>query len=87
MKTYSKRYQESEKSIDRNKTYQLREAISILRKMASPKFDGSVDLHYSLNVDSKKSDQMVRGTVVLPHGTGKSQGCCFLQRRARKNGK
>lgn len=71
MKTYSKRYQESEKSIDRSKTYQLREAISILKKMASPKFDGSVDLHYSLNVDSKKSDQMVRGTVVLPHGTGK----------------
>lgn len=71
MKTYSKRYQESEKSIDRSKAYQLREAISILKKMAFPKFDGSVDLHYSLNVDSKKSDQMVRGTVVLPHGTGK----------------
>jgi large subunit ribosomal protein L1 len=71
MKTYSKRYKESEKSIDRDKAYQLREAISTLKKMASPKFDGSVDLHYSLNVDSKKSDQMVRGTVVLPHGTGK----------------
>jgi len=71
VKTYSKRYKESESQVDRNKVYQLREAITVLKKMASPKFDGSVDLHYSLNVDTKKSDQMVRGTVVLPHGTGK----------------
>lgn len=71
MKTQSKRYLESEKQLDRDKTYQLKEAITLLKKMASPKFDGSVDLHYSLNVDTKKSDQMVRGTVVLPHGTGK----------------
>jgi large subunit ribosomal protein L1 len=71
MKQYSKRYKESEKQLDRNKTYQLKEAITLLKKMAAPKFDGSVDLHYSLNIDTKKSDQMVRGTVVLPHGTGK----------------
>ena len=71
MKTRSKRYKESEKQLDRDKVYQLKEAISLIKKMASPKFDGSVDLHYSLNVDTKKSDQMVRGTVVLPHGTGK----------------
>lgn len=71
MKEYSKRYKESEKQIDRNKAYQIKEAITVLKKMALPKFDGSVDLHYSLNVDTKKSDQMVRGTVVLPHGTGK----------------
>jgi large subunit ribosomal protein L1 len=71
MKEHSKRYRESEKQIDRNKTYQLREAVNILKKMVSPKFDGSIDLHFSLNVDSKKSDQMVRGTVLLPHGTGK----------------
>lgn len=71
MKEHSKRYKESEKQLDRAKTYQLKEAISVLKKMSSPKFDGSVDLHFNLNVDSKKSDQMVRGTVVLPHGTGK----------------
>jgi len=71
MKTRSKRYKESEKQLDRDKVYQLKEAITLIKKMATPKFDGSVDLHYSLNVDSKKSDQMVRGTVVLPHGTGK----------------
>ncbi len=71
MKEHSKRYKESEKQVDKSKVYQLREAIAVFKKMASPKFDGSVDLHYSLNVDTKKSDQMVRGTVVLPHGTGK----------------
>ncbi|MBI4708445.1 MAG: 50S ribosomal protein L1 [Candidatus Omnitrophica bacterium] len=71
MKAHSKRYTESEKNLDRNKQYQLKEAIAALKKMVPPKFDGSVDLHFNLNVDTKKSDQMVRGTVVLPHGTGK----------------
>jgi large subunit ribosomal protein L1 len=71
MKTRSKRYKESEKQLEQEKVYQLKEAIAVLKKMAVPKFDGSVDLHFSLNVDTKKSDQMVRGTVALPHGTGK----------------
>ncbi|MDD5501410.1 MAG: 50S ribosomal protein L1 [Candidatus Omnitrophica bacterium] len=71
MKKYSKRYKESQKQREQDKIYQLREAIGILKKFASPKFNGSVDLHFGLNVDTKKSDQMVRGTVVLPHGTGK----------------
>ncbi|MFA5145280.1 MAG: 50S ribosomal protein L1 [Candidatus Omnitrophota bacterium] len=71
MNTRSKRYKESEKQVDRSKAYQLKDAILILKKMATPKFDGSVDLHFNLSVDTKKSDQMVRGTVVLPHGTGK----------------
>jgi large subunit ribosomal protein L1 len=71
MKIRSKRYKESEKQIDRAKTYLLKEAISILKKLSPPKFDAAVDLHFHINVDPKKSDQMVRGTVVLPHGTGK----------------
>jgi large subunit ribosomal protein L1 len=71
MKTHSKRYKEAVKGLDEEKTYPLKEAISVLKKIAPPKFDSSVDLHFKLNVDSKKSDQMVRGTVVLPHGTGK----------------
>jgi large subunit ribosomal protein L1 len=72
MKKRSKRYQLSEKQVDRAKTYTLKEAVSFLKQMSLPKFGGSVDLHFHLNVDSKKSDQMVRGTVVLPHGTGKA---------------
>ncbi|MDI6758085.1 MAG: 50S ribosomal protein L1 [Candidatus Omnitrophota bacterium] len=71
MKTHSKRYREAEKEVDRNKIYQLKEAIQLLKKMPQPKFDASVDLSLLLNIDSKKSDQMVRATVILPHGTGK----------------
>ena len=67
----SKRYKESGKQLDLTKTYSLKEAISSLKKLPPPKFDGSVDLHFHLNVDLKKSDQMVRGTVTLPHGTGR----------------
>lgn len=71
MKRRSKRYTESIKQVDKTKTYSLKEAIAILKKISLPKFDGAVDLHFSLNIDPKKSEQMVRGTVVLPHGTGK----------------
>jgi large subunit ribosomal protein L1 len=71
MKTSSKRYKESVKQVEQDKLYQLKEAIILLKKLPKPKFDGSVDLHFNLSVDTKKSDQMVRGTVVLPHGTGK----------------
>jgi len=71
MKIRSKRYKESEKQIDRTKTLSLKDAVSVLKKLQPPKFDASVDLHFNINVDPKKSDQMVRGTVVLPHGTGK----------------
>ena len=71
MKTPSKRYKESAKQVTPDKTYQLKEAVTILKKLSKPKFDGSVDLHFNLSVDTKKSDQMIRGTVVLPHGTGK----------------
>ncbi|MCX5713445.1 MAG: 50S ribosomal protein L1 [Candidatus Omnitrophica bacterium] len=72
MKKHSKRYQVSEKVVDHNKAYTLKEAVAVIKNMSLPKFGGSVDLHFHLNIDSKKSDQMVRGTVVLPHGTGKT---------------
>jgi len=71
MKKHSKRYNEAIKGCDQNKVYALKEAVSILKKLPTPKFDGSVDLHFFLNIDPKKSEQMVRGTVGLPHGTGK----------------
>jgi len=72
MKIRSKRYKESAKQVvDVEKVYQLKDAVAAIKKMPKPKFDGSVDLHFNLNIDPKKSDQMVRGTVVLPHGTGK----------------
>jgi large subunit ribosomal protein L1 len=71
MRKRGKRYRESNQKLDKNKVYTLREAVSELKTLAQPKFDSSIDLHFQLNIDPKKSDQMVRGTVVLPHGTGK----------------
>ena len=71
MRKRSKRYKESDQKLDKDKVYTLKEAIATLKTLNQPKFDGSLDLHFQLNIDPKKSDQMVRGTVVLPHGTGK----------------
>jgi len=71
MKTRSKRYKESRKQTSQDSPLNLKDALACLKKQAATKFDASVDLHFNLNVDTKKSDQMVRGTVVLPHGRGK----------------
>lgn len=72
MKT-SKRYAESVKLVDKTKEYEIKEALEIIEKMPKPKFDETVELHVKLGVDSKHADQQVRGTVVLPNGTGKTQ--------------
>ena len=67
-----KRYSESAKLVDSTKSYEAKDALEIIEKMPKPKFDETVELHVKLGVDSKHADQQVRGTVVLPHGTGKS---------------
>ena len=69
----SKRYAESVKLVDKTKEYEVKEALDIIEKMPKPKFDETVELHVKLGVDSKHADQQVRGTVVLPNGTGKTQ--------------
>ena len=65
-------YKEASKLVDITKTYNAKEALEIIQKMPKRKFDETVELHVRLGVDSKHADQQVRGTVVLPHGTGKS---------------
>ena len=67
-----KRYVEAAKLVDRTKAYEAKEALDIIEKMPKAKFDETVELHVRLGVDSKHADQQVRGTVVLPNGTGKS---------------
>ena len=65
-----KKYKKVAEAFDRNKAYGLAEAIEILKK-SEVKFDQTVEVHFNLGVDPKHSDQVVRGTVVLPHGTGR----------------
>ncbi len=67
-----KLYQEAAKLVDHEKIYNMKEALEIIEKMPKRKFDETVELHVRLGVDSKHADQQVRGTVVLPNGTGKS---------------
>jgi len=71
MSTRGKKYEEAKKKIDRNKRYDLEMGIQILKETAKAKFDESVDMAIRLGVNPKHSDQMVRGTVALPHGVGK----------------
>ena len=68
-----KRYVEAEKLIDSSKDYSAKEALEVIEKFPKAKFDETVELHVKLGVDSKHADQQVRGTVVLPNGTGKTQ--------------
>src|SRR5690554_3905493 len=68
-----KKYQEAAKLIDRSTAYEPAEAIEIVKKTATAKFDESIEMHIRLGVDSRHADQQVRGAVVLPHGTGKSK--------------
>ena len=68
-----KKYQESAKQIDRAALYDTNEAMELIVKTAPAKFDETVELHVKLGVDSRHADQQVRGAIVLPHGTGKTQ--------------
>ena len=71
MANKGKKYLEARSKVDRNRRYTLEEGIKLLLETAYAKFDEGVDFALRLGVDPKKADQMVRGTVVLPNGTGK----------------
>jgi large subunit ribosomal protein L1 len=71
-KKRSKRYRASAEKVDVKKSYPLAEAITVLKSLPAPKFDQTVTISFRLGVDPKQSDQMVRGTCPLPHGSGKT---------------
>ncbi|RKY39190.1 MAG: 50S ribosomal protein L1 [Candidatus Omnitrophota bacterium] len=78
MRKRSKRIKECYKLVDKNKVYELKEAISILKRVPQPKFDQSVEVSFKLGIDPKKTDQVVRGSVLLPHGVGKEKTVVVL---------
>ena len=68
-----KKYVEAKKLVEKNKLYTKEEAIELVKKTSITKFDSSVELAMNLNLDTKKADQQLRGTICLPHGTGKTK--------------
>ncbi|MCK5306541.1 MAG: 50S ribosomal protein L1 [Candidatus Omnitrophica bacterium] len=72
MAKLTKRQKKINELVDKDKLYSLNEAVSTLKKFPQAKFDETVELSFNLHIDPKQSDQLVRGTVILPHGTGKS---------------
>ena len=74
----SKKRKAAQTRVDKNKVYSLKEASALVKDVNTTKFDSSVDLHVRLGVDPKKADQSIRGTVNLPHGTGKTKRVLVL---------
>lgn len=73
MKKHSKMYVEALSNIDKNKSYEVTDAIKLLKSLKSKKFDETVDVVFKINMDAKKTDQNIRGSLVLPKGTGKTK--------------
>lgn len=68
----SKRFKEIKQKIDKNKIYTLEEASALTKECASTKFDETIEMHFNVGIDTKRGDQQIRGTVTLPHGSGKT---------------
>lgn len=85
MAKLNKKRKVAEAKIDATKQYTLKEASSLVKDINTTKFDASVDLHIRLGVDPKKADQQVRGTVSLPHGTGKTKKVLVLCNPDKEN--
>ena len=78
MKKYGKKYTEAVKLIDKSKLYSPLEAVELVKKTSTSKFDGTVELSINLNIDTKKADQQMRGSIVLPNGLGKTKRICVI---------
>ena len=78
MAKVGKKYAEAAKKVDRSKTYSVAEAVKLAKETNVAKFDASVEVSFKLNVDPRHADQQIRGAMVLPHGTGKTQRVCVI---------
>ena len=78
MAKVGKKYAEAAKKVDRSKTYSVAEAVKLAKETNTAKFDASVEVSFKLNVDPRHADQQIRGAMVLPHGTGKTQRVCVI---------
>src|SRR5215470_5480511 len=83
MAKLSKRLQAFASKVDRQKLYAIDDALALVKECASAKFDESIDVAVQLGIDAKKSDQVVRGSVVLPNGTGKSKRVAVFAQGAK----
>ena len=83
----SKRFKKALEVVDAKKTYPLKDAVGVLAKFPKAKFNETIDLAFRLGVDPKQSDQMVRGTVPLPHGSGKTVRVLVFAQRQRGGGR
>jgi len=84
----SKRYQEVSKKVDKEKLYTIEEALPLLKETSTTKFDASIELHIRLGIDVSKGDQQVRGTLTLPHGSGKTvKIAAFVEEEHQKEAK
>ena len=75
---YSKNYRKVIESVDTKKVYSVAEACELVKKTSTVKFDATVDVSFHFNVDTTKADQQVRGTLILPHGNGKTKKICAI---------
>ncbi len=82
MKKTGKKYVEASKLVDRSKLYSTTEAVELVKKTSTTKFDSTVEIAINLNIDTKKADQQMRGSIVLPHGIGKTKKICVLAKGA-----
>ena len=85
MPKVAKKRKEADKKVDSNRLYLLDDALKLVKEVNTAKFDASVDVHVRLGVDPRKADQALRGTVSLPHGTGKTKRVLVLSTPDREN--
>ena len=83
MKKFGKKYVEASNKIDKNKLYSVDEAIELVKSTSTTKFDSTVEVAFKLNLDTKKADQQLRGSLVLPNGTGKTKKILVLAKGAQ----